>query len=58
MISISTKKGEEMKEHITKSIALLTCVIGKIHYEEHKGRKESLTSGEYLVIPSMVSHEF
>jgi quercetin dioxygenase-like cupin family protein len=58
VISISTKKGEEMKEHITKSIALLTCVIGKIHYEEHTGRKVSLIPGEYVVIPSLVSHKF
>jgi quercetin dioxygenase-like cupin family protein len=58
VISISIKKGEEMKEHITKSVALLTCVIGKINYEEHTGRKETLSPGDYLVIPLMVSHKF
>lgn len=45
-----------LKEHMTKTPALLTCVEGEVIYEDEKGRKVVLHPGDYHEIEPMVKH--
>lgn len=54
--SIQISANEQLKEHITKVPALITCVIGKVVFENEKGMKETLQSGDYVPIEPMVKH--
>ena len=54
--SIQILANEQLKEHTTKVPALLTCVIGKVVFENEKGLKETLLSGDYVQIEPMVKH--
>ena len=54
--SIQILQGERLKEHITKTPALLVCVEGKVIFENEKGIKETLMSGDYINIESMIKH--
>lgn len=54
--AIQILANEQLKEHITKVPALLTCVVGKVVFENEKGLKERLQSGDYLQIEPMVKH--
>ncbi len=49
-------KGEQLKEHITKIPALLVCLKGKVIFENEKGKKETLSPGDYIAIDPMVKH--
>ena len=49
-------KGEKLREHITQIPALLVCLEGKAIFENEKGRKETLSPGDYIVIDPMVKH--
>ena len=49
-------KGEKLKEHITQIPALLVCMEGKVIFENEKGRKETLSPGDYIAIDPMVKH--
>lgn len=54
--AIQVLKGETLKEHITKFPALLICIEGEAIFENEKGLKESLLSGDYVNIEPMVKH--
>ena len=54
--AIKILKGEKLKEHITKTPALLICIEGKAVFENEKGIKETLLSGDYVNIEPMVKH--
>lgn len=54
--AIKILKGEILKEHITKTPALLICVEGEVIFENEKGLKETLLSGDYVNIEPMVKH--
>ena len=54
--AIKILKGEELKEHITKTPALLICMEGEVIFENEKGIKEPLKSGDYINIEPMVKH--
>jgi quercetin dioxygenase-like cupin family protein len=56
VVAIHLKKEGELKEHITKVPALLICVKGEIIYENEKGIKITLGSGDYLEIEPEVKH--
>ena len=45
-----------LKEHITKTPALLVCVEGEVEYQDEKGVKIKLQSGDYHDIEPMVKH--
>ncbi|MCC7466022.1 MAG: hypothetical protein IT261_07125 [Saprospiraceae bacterium] len=45
-----------LKEHITKVPALLLCVNGEVVFENEKGLKQSLASGDYVLIEPQVKH--
>ncbi len=49
-------KGEKLKEHITKTPALLICIEGEVIFENEKGFKETLMAGDYVNIEPMVKH--
>ncbi|MDX1902751.1 MAG: hypothetical protein SFU27_01230 [Thermonemataceae bacterium] len=54
--ALQIQKGEQLKEHITKVEALLLCVSGKVGFENEKGFKQVLTTGDYIKIEPMVKH--
>ncbi|MBK8622268.1 MAG: hypothetical protein IPN79_11040 [Saprospiraceae bacterium] len=54
--AIQILKGEKLKEHITKIPALLVCIDGEVIFENEKGVKETLRSGDYVNIEPMVTH--
>ncbi|MCB0538625.1 MAG: hypothetical protein H6571_17975 [Lewinellaceae bacterium] len=49
-------QNQELKEHVTKVPALLICVEGEVVFENEKGIKETLKSGEYVNIEPLVKH--
>ena len=55
-IALQILKNQELKEHITKTPAFLLCVNGCVVFENEKGFKEILTSGDYVNIEPMVKH--
>ncbi len=54
--AIKILKGEKLKEHITKTPALLICIEGEVIFENEKGIKERLRIGDYVNIEPMVKH--
>ena len=54
--SIQILAGEQLKEHITKVPALLICLAGDAVFENEKGIKLTLTTGEYLNIEPHIKH--
>lgn len=54
--AIKILQGEKLKEHITKTPALLICMEGQVIFENEKGIKESLLTGDYVNIEPMVKH--
>lgn len=54
--AIKILKGETLKEHITKTPALLICMEGHVVFENENGQKEALQPGDYVHIEPMVKH--
>ncbi len=54
--AIQILPAEKLKEHITKIPALLICIAGEVIFENEKGVKETLKSGDYVHIEPMVTH--
>lgn len=54
--AIQILQGGKLKEHITKTPALLICVEGEVVFENENGIKETLFSGDYIQIEPMVKH--
>ena len=54
--AIQILKGGKLKEHITKTPALLICIEGEVTFENEKGLKERLMTGDYINIEPMVKH--
>lgn len=54
--AIQIQKGEKLKEHTTKTPALLICVEGIAIFENEKGIKETLNPGDYVLIEPAVMH--
>lgn len=54
--AIQIRKNEKLKEHITKTPALLLCVEGEAVFENELGVKEKLLSGDFVKIEPMVKH--
>lgn len=49
-------ENQELKEHVSKIPALLVCIIGEVVFENEKGIKETLQSGDYIHIEALVKH--
>lgn len=54
--SLQILQNQELKEHMTKDPALLICVIGEVVFENEKGVKETLKSGDMIPIEALVKH--
>lgn len=54
--AIQILQNEKLKEHITKTPALLICVDGAVIFEDENGIKETLRNGDYVNIEPMVKH--
>ena len=54
--AIQILNNQLLKEHTTKTPALLVCVIGEVVFENEKGLKEILLPGDYITIEPMVKH--
>lgn len=48
--------GGKLKEHLTKTPALLICIDGQVVFENANGAKETLFPGDYVHIEPMVIH--
>ena len=55
-IAIQLLKGGRLKEHITKTPAVLVCVLGEVAYEDEKNARVVLRPGDYYEIEPMVKH--
>lgn len=56
VISIKIEANAEMKEHTTKTPALLMGIIGEVIFENEKGMKEMIGPGDYIEIEPDVKH--
>lgn len=54
--SIQLKVDAVLDKHLTKTPALLLCITGKTIFENEKGEKHTLTSGDYVNIEPHVIH--
>ncbi|MEZ4924289.1 MAG: cupin domain-containing protein [Crocinitomicaceae bacterium] len=54
--AIQIQKGEQLKEHITKTEACLICVSGSARFGNEKGETHDLKSGDCVLIEPMVKH--
>lgn len=54
--SIQLQDKGVLKEHITKTPALLLCIKGKAVYQDETKRKVELQQGDYLNIVPNVKH--
>jgi quercetin dioxygenase-like cupin family protein len=57
VISMQIAKGETLKEHISKTPALLVCVSGNAVFIDEKGKEINLNSGVYVMIEVNVKHK-
>jgi len=55
--AIQLLPNETLKEHITKVPALLLCIEGQVIFENENGLKETLNSGEYILIEPFIKHK-
>lgn len=46
----------KLKEHITKTPALLLCISGQVSYQDETGYKLDLAAGDYTPIEPNVTH--
>ncbi len=54
--SLQINKDGILPEHITAVPAILICVIGQVIYEDEKGTKQILKSGDFYSIEPKVKH--
>lgn len=55
--SLYIKKDQELREHISKTSAVLICITGLCVFESEEGIKEPLTNGVYVHIPANIKHK-
>ena len=54
--AIQILNNQLLKEHKTKTPALLICVAGEVVFENEKGANEILVPGDYVNIEPMIKH--
>lgn len=54
--AIRINRNQKLKEHISKTPALLICVEGRVGFEDENDRDVELFAGDYLLIEPMVKH--
>lgn len=53
---IQLQRNGTLKEHITKTSALLLCIEGRVTYEDETEQEFVLESGDYFLIKPNVKH--
>jgi quercetin dioxygenase-like cupin family protein len=56
IIALKILKNEQLKEHSTKTPALLVCIDGSAMFENENHKKEILLTGDYIIIEANVKH--
>ncbi len=56
VMALHISATQQLKEHISKVAAMLVCINGHVVFENEKGIKESLATGDYTKIEPMVKH--
>ncbi|WP_020537300.1 cupin domain-containing protein [Lewinella cohaerens] len=54
--AIQLKENGLLKEHITKTPALLLCITGHVIYEDETAKRIELHAGDYVNIVPNVKH--
>ena len=54
--AIQLLKSGILKEHISKTPAIILCINGKTVYEDETGKKVSIESGDYVDIVPNIKH--
>lgn len=54
--AIQLEKNGTLKEHTTKTPALLLCVSGVVSYEDENKKQITLKQGDYILITPDVKH--
>ena len=54
--AIQILNNQLLKEHTTKTPALLVCVTGEVVFENENGTNEILVSGDYVNIEPLIKH--
>lgn len=54
--AIHLRRDGTLKEHQSKTAALLLCVAGMVIYEDENGQQMRLTAGDYVDIVPNVKH--
>ncbi len=55
-VSIQMREGGLLKEHCTKTPALLLCVLGSVEYGDENGNTVRLLPGDIHPIEPLVKH--
>lgn len=55
-VAIQLQRNGQLKEHITKTPALLICISGFVIYEDENDLEVNLASGDYIHIKPNVKH--
>jgi quercetin dioxygenase-like cupin family protein len=56
VISLQILANQQLKEHITKTPALLVCVLGMVAYSTETGEKQMLEAGDFVRIEPNIKH--
>lgn len=54
--AIQLERNATLKEHITKTEAMLLCLSGRVTYEDEHEQEKVLEQGDYILITPMVKH--
>ncbi|MGE0932493.1 cupin domain-containing protein [Peijinzhouia sedimentorum] len=54
--SIQLQEGGKLKEHLTKTPALLICISGLVRYEDETKKEIDLEPNDYIHIEPNVKH--
>lgn len=54
--AIQILKNQELKEHVTKTPALLICIEGEALFKNEQGAVETLKPGDYVIIEQDIKH--
>lgn len=54
--AIQLQRNGRLKEHITKTPALLLCIDGRVTYEDENEQEFILETGDFVLITPSVKH--
>jgi quercetin dioxygenase-like cupin family protein len=54
--SLQILEGSRLKEHVSKTLALLICIDGNVKFENEIGEINFLKNGDYVTIQPLVKH--